>query len=91
MAAKRKNQKLSEIYHNESEIKPVRTLIELRNLADGNELYGKLARTAAQNLGGPCGSVSQAIQYLWTVAGETTEEGVVDEINFVRGCVKRQM
>ena len=53
------------------------------------EKYIQLAIASSQNLGGPSSSnLNQAIDWLKINAGETTEEGVVDEINFCIPLVK---
>lgn len=75
----------------------VGSLAHLTSLANSNPRYAHLALVAAANLGGAvpsgCGSatdiaaVRRAIAWLRTNAQETTERGVVDEINFVRDCV----
>ena len=45
--------------------------------------YRALAMASARNLGGNPKDWKDAIQWLITTACETTEEGVVDEINFL--------
>ena len=53
------------------------------------EKYQQLAIASAQNLGGASNStVDRAIDWLKINAGETTEEGIVDEINFCIPLVK---
>ena len=49
------------------------------------EEYRKLAISASRNLGGnPADDWRKSIQWLIVNANETSEEGVVDEINFLR-------
>ena len=68
---------------------------ELRKLAttDGpfKGRYERLAMIAASNLGQPCRSVGESIRSLNNMANETNEDGVVDEINFVRDIELAQM
>jgi hypothetical protein len=45
--------------------------------------YRALAMASARNLGGTPKDWKEGIQWLITTACETTEEGVVDEINFL--------
>jgi len=45
-------------------------------------LYKKWAFSASRNLGGPDSSIEEALRWLEMNANETSEEGVVDEINF---------
>ena len=53
-----------------------------RDPADkGYEAYRRLSIIAANNLGGECKTHEAAIKWLSTVADETSEEGVVQEIN----------
>lgn len=67
----------------------VGSLCELENLARTNPQYAQLALIAAENLGGDLRStLERAMQWLRTNAMETTEEGVVDEVNFCRDLVK---
>jgi hypothetical protein len=76
-------------------IAKVKSLGELRRLAESDVLYLKLAYVAASNLGWT-GRVSQdrtaldsAMRWLSTCADETnSERGVVAEVNFVRDCVR---
>jgi hypothetical protein len=87
--------KLSEIYHNKKEFVKITSLHHLRCLAndvtnpEASKLYTKLAQTAASNLGMPNKDLATSIRSLLDTASETSEAGVVDEINFVRDCVKR--
>jgi len=50
-------------------------------------LYKKWAFIASRNLGGPDSSIEEALRWLEMNANETSEEGVVDEINFVLDLV----
>jgi hypothetical protein len=68
-------------------MKKVGSLNELAYLAKGNEKYAKLAKTAAENLGMPNGSLDVALRSLEIMAMETDEDGVMDEVNFVRDLV----
>jgi len=65
----------------------INSINELENLACAScptsEAYAQLAIDAARNLGGNCNTVSDSIRWLQTNAMETSEEGVVDEINFM--------
>lgn len=75
-------------------IPKVKSLGELRRLAQTDILYLKLAYVAASNLGW-AGRVStdrtaldSAMRWLSMNADETmSESGVVKEINFVRDCI----
>lgn len=46
-------------------------------------IYQALAMSGARNLGGNPRDYKDAIQWLLTTANETSETGVVDEINFL--------
>ena len=81
-------------YHSTDDFTKITSIGHLRGLAKDADtevaaLYTKLTRTAASNLGMPNETLDIAIRSLIDTANETTEEGVVDEINFVRNCVKR--
>jgi hypothetical protein len=78
--------KLSKIV-TEATLPPVRSIADLAQKARNDPRYKELALTAASNLGGSAKTLDQAIQWLYTNADETDEEGVVDEINFVRDLV----
>jgi hypothetical protein len=78
--------KLSKIV-TEATLPPVRSIADLYQKAKVDPRYKELALTAASNLGGSAKTLDQAIQWLYTNADETDEEGVVDEINFVRDLV----
>lgn len=52
------------------------------------ERYRQLAIVGARNLGGTPGTDwNKAIQWILTNAAETSEDGVVAEINFIRDLV----
>ncbi len=68
-------------------IPKVGTLGELYSLAQEDERYMKLLIAAAQNLGGGCDNFAQAKQWLNMNAMETSEAGVVDEVNFCRDLI----
>ena len=63
---------------------PVKSISDLRSRAIKNPDYRKLAISAANNLGGDCNTLDEAIRWLNINASETDEAGVVDEINFCR-------
>lgn len=70
---------------------PVRSLGDLRRRAEADPAYRALAIAAARNLGAPAANptLTAALAWLRLNAEETTEEGVVDEVNFLRdldGC-----
>jgi len=73
-------------------LKKVKTISELSYLCNNGKLkeqYTKLAAVSAQNLGGrSTASISENIQWLSTNAMETSEDGVVDEINFCLDLVQ---
>jgi len=64
----------------------VRSLWELFDLANQDERYEKLLKSASANLGGPSAddSLDSCKQWLLTNANEISEEGVVEEVNFCR-------
>jgi hypothetical protein len=69
-------------------IPKVRSLSQLRQLASTDDRYRRLALVAAANLGGtPTEDLNRAMSWLYTNANETTESGVVAEVNFVRDCI----
>jgi len=68
-------------------IPKVGTLGELYQLALKDERYRMLAMTASENLGGPCRTLNDAMQWLVLNAVEGTEAGVVDEVNFCRDLI----
>jgi len=61
----------------------VTSLGDLKQKADKNPKYAELAMLASSNLGGPGNNLAEAIRWLEVNATETSEEGVVDEINGV--------
>lgn len=66
----------------------VTSLADLRRKAMENDSYVQLAKTAARNLGAEGGlDFATAMRWLEMNAAETTERGVVDEVNFVRDLV----
>jgi hypothetical protein len=65
----------------------VRSLAELRNLAETDERYKKLMIVSASNLGQPNANEQVAYESLENCVMETDEQGVVDEINFCRDLV----
>lgn len=65
----------------------IESLAELRTRAKIDPAYAQLAITAASTLGKNTSNVNDAIQWLSTNANETTEEGVVAEVNGVRDIV----
>lgn len=71
-----------------SRLPKVTSLNELENLASENQRYQQLAIIAAQNLGGALNELEAAMRWLRTNAMETTEEGVVEEVNFCRDLVR---
>jgi hypothetical protein len=67
-------------------INPVRSLGDLRSRARVDARYAQLAVRASHNLGGPAGDdLNAALHWLDLNALETNEQGVVDEVNFMRG------
>ena len=69
-------------------IPKVKYLNELRNLAESDPRYQELAMISASNLGGSPKDLDGAMNWLFTNALETDEEGVIGEINFCRDLVK---
>ena len=67
----------------------ITSLYELFYRATEDSNYLKLLKIASVNLGGPSidADVTKHKRWLNTNALETSEEGVVDEINFVRDLV----
>jgi hypothetical protein len=62
------------------------SLGDLLSRAAVEERYRRLAVVASQNLGGP-GDYVEAARWLMLNALETTEQGVVAEVNAVRDLV----
>ena len=62
-------------------MKKITSIAELSTLARTKSNYFRLAITAARNLGSNPTSLDEAIRWLSINAYETSEEGVVDEIN----------
>jgi hypothetical protein len=67
-----------------AKLPPLRSLNELRNLADKDPAYAKLALRGSANLGGPDDNLDKAIQWLFTTALETDERGTLREVNALR-------
>lgn len=66
----------------------IRSLAELRKLAERDARYEWLACVASSNLGGPPNATpKQALRWLYLNADETSERGVVDEVNFCRDLI----
>jgi hypothetical protein len=67
-------------------IPKVSSLLDLQTKAKADPQYLKLAIVSARNLGGTIkdGDLDSAIRWLGINASETSEAGVVDEINYVR-------
>lgn len=75
-------------------IAPVKSLADMFHRAATEPEYRTLAIIAAQNLGG-CGgpdiqsTYEAAKRWLLLTAQETTERGVVEEVNFCRNLVTK--
>lgn len=65
----------------------VTSLSDLRCRASVDARYAQLAVTAAENLGHQPKDVDAALRWLNLNADETSEAGVVGEVNFVRDLV----
>lgn len=68
-----------------AKVHKIHSLFELQQLAKEDPNYDKLAKIAASNLGGPHGTLQEAMRWLWTNVNEVPElgeQGVVDEVNF---------
>jgi|GEM_PF-6489478 len=72
-------------------MKPIRSLAELRQLAKDDPKYDALAAVASSNLGGPRESLQAALNWLETMAKETSEAFVVEEVNFVIDLVPEEL
>lgn len=69
-------------------IPKVASLHDLEDKARVDERYRMLAMAASENLGGPCRTLNDAMQWLHLNANETnSEQGVVDEVNFCRDLI----
>ena len=66
----------------------VTSLNELRNKAATDPRYRDLMLSAARNLGRQVTTPAEAYQWLIDNANETTEEGVVEEVNFLRDVIE---
>jgi hypothetical protein len=65
-------------------MKKIHSLYELKIKAMEDEAYEKLAIDTAYNLGGSnINDLNDAIRWLNINAMETSEEGVVEEVNFI--------
>jgi hypothetical protein len=69
---------------NKKLIPPVTSLFDLENKAKADPQYRKLAIAGASNLGGACETLEAAMRWLRINADETTEKGVIEEVNFCR-------
>jgi len=69
-------------------IAPVMSLAQLRAMSNKEPRYKTLAITAAKNFGyDPGDSFCEAMMNLNDVAGETSEDEVVEEVNALRSEV----
>ena len=68
-------------------IPPVQSLAELRTRAAQDPRYDQLLRIAARNLSGMRCDADAAYRWLCLTAAETSERGVVDEVNYCRDLV----
>jgi hypothetical protein len=71
-------------------IPSIKSLADLRRLTTIDKRYAKLACLAASALGGPVqvrDDAEAALRWLNLNANETSEKGVVNEINFIRDLV----
>ena len=68
-------------------VKPIDSIWELQSKAKTDPNYEKLAIISSANLGSYGDNLQTAMNYLNMVADETSEEGVVDEINFCIDCL----
>ena len=68
-------------------VKPIDSIMELYSKAKTDPNYEKLAIISSANLGSHGDNFQTAMNYLNMVADETSEEGVVDEINFCIDCL----
>lgn len=70
-------------------IPKVNSLAELEQLARTDARYEALAQAAAENLGsGTPRTLEAAMRWLRLNAGETTERGVIGEVNYCRDLVE---
>lgn len=66
-----------------SKLNKINSLSELRRLSKTNDLYKKLLLISASNLGSNHGGdADKAYRCLEINAMETSEEGVIEEVNF---------
>lgn len=68
-------------------LKKIKSLSELKQLAKTDKRYEKLVLIAAKNLGGNPKDIDSAHNWLMINAIETDERGVVSEVNFCRDLV----
>ena len=68
-------------------IPKVSSLRELRELAERDPRYLRLTFAAAHNLGGRAETFETAMRWLSLNADETSEDGVIAEINYCRDLV----
>lgn len=64
-------------------MREINSLADLRRKAEQSDEYARLALRAAGNLGKECINLNDALNWLETNAMETSESGVVDEVNFL--------
>jgi hypothetical protein len=66
----------------------ITSLADLSQKTATDPRYARLAIAAAENLGGDPANVADALRWLRLNAQETTEAGVVAEINHCRGDLR---
>ncbi len=66
----------------------VKSLVELKRLAASDPRYAALMSAASANLGGPSSPQDACYRWLLANALETSERGVVAEVNFCRDIVE---
>lgn len=72
-------------YYITMKMAPILSLAQLRTKALKDPNYRKLAILAAESLGGDPGEdLNKALDWLNTIAIESSEEGVIEEVNFCR-------
>lgn len=64
-------------------LQKVSSLAELERKAKRDEAYEEVAINSANNIGGYARTLQEAMHWLRLSAMETSEAGVLDEINFV--------
>lgn len=60
---------------------PVKSLAELKTLAENDSRYADMVKLASKNIGGPSENLEEAYDWLATNAYEVSEEAVIDEVN----------